>query len=1428
MFCVTIKVRLNLHQTGGGKEMKKAKVYRKRIRTVSFFVAFFSVCLLATITTIHALADESVLAGPEERGVTEGVGEYFAITDSDYLNISLHSSKKINLKLQSVPKMIVIRTQASESDFSSEIKISGMDSFTTYHKYEDNYHNYAPILTDENGVFSFEQDVSKDHLIFIQPQKSTKFIKDDASGGDCVSMGSWDQSSKTCTLSQDTNETIQIDNSGITLDGGGHKQSGSRTKNGIYVIGDNVTVKNIVVSGFYYGLYLYNSDSSVVKDVVLENNYAGLNLENSNNNAVLKNTARNNEFYGIGLYNSGGNIISDNFCGPDNLYGISEQYKGGNTYANNVASNNKNTGIRLTQGANDVLEGNNADSNRYYGFQIDRIFPFTMRNNSMSGNGDWNLDISTSIYALSVIDQSNLEDGKPIQYLQNIDGNVFDNTSTGSFYCINCKNLSLKNISMPKGSVIGLYATGNSTIEGIISPEHGTSVRLYYSSSANIIKNNDLKDISINGVNNKIYGNNFWTAYAVSSSSSTSNSFNLPLAQGGGNYWKRNEANCVDGNGDGFCDSAYVFSTRGIDYFPRIAPYDIAPIDPTPEGPSNVLFLPGLEASRLYDDEERLWEPWNSGDVEALYLNKDGDSIRDDIHTKEGDVLDETPVGSNIYKSFIDSMSVLKNNSVINDWKPIAYDWRLSLDEILEDGSIINTLKSLAANSKSGKVTIVAHSNGGLLTKALLKKIGASETQNLVDKIIFVAVPQVGTPEAIGALLHGYDQRILPIFGTKTARGLAENMQGAYNLLPSEGYFSLVQTPVTMFDDVDDESDMKSRYAENINSKDELHDFLADDFRRVSATDTDTDSPAKLNKDLLEKAENLHDGDDGLDSWDAPDGVGIIQIAGWGVSGTLSQTVYGTHDKKICENAVCQSGVDYLDPDFKFVIDGDGTVVTPSALWMGDGEKYWVDLGTYNKNNPFKTIFGFLGVEHKNILEIPTLLSFIEDNVNNSVKPISEYEYLTTTVPPSPSDKRLQYSLHSPLTLDMYAEVDGQTLHTGVNDQGIVEQQIPGTVFKQYGDKKYIFTDEDMPTSIVMKGYAEGKFTFKVEEFQGNDSQGKIEFKDLPTNSQTQAMFSLTSNLESASDLKIDKDGDDDIDWTLEPKIGEIVTLDSIAPTTKASLSGTEGKNGWYVGDVTFTLEAQDNEEGKGIEKTEYSIDSGNAWITYADPVIFSQEGIVEVQYRSIDKQGNVEEAKTITIKIDKAAPEAKIFFDKDGKKLNITGIDNLSQNVVVNTEEKTIKNSKSKHNMWSWGWFGENDDKKIVETATLTDEAGHETKVVVEKKKEKNGFIDASVQSVSYDGQETKLDSNGLQYKWMLNWWRNKYLVFASHIRTQSSVLEAHYLPKFDQTWIMEWPRDLPDDENDNIDRRPVRKKMPGMAIPGIITSNGNIKVIY
>lgn len=98
------------------------------------------------------------------------------------------------------------------------------------------------------------------------------------------------------------------------------------------------------------------------------------------------------------------------------------------------------------------------------------------------------------------------------------------------------------------------------------------------------------------------------------------------------------------------------------------------------------------------------------------------------------------------------------------------------------------------------------------------------------------------------------------------------------------------------------------------------------------------------------------------------------------------------------------------------------------------------------------------------------------------------------------------------------------------------------------------------------------------------------------------------------------------------------VQIDETAPVTTAVVTPAEpdGANGWYRQDVTVSLDASD--DLSGVAQTEYSLD-GVTWQAYTAPVVLSQDGNHTISYRSIDNEGNAEEAKTASIQIDKTAP---------------------------------------------------------------------------------------------------------------------------------------------------------------------------------------------
>jgi len=600
---------------------------------------------------------------------------------------------------------------------------------------------------------------------------------------------------------------------------------------------------------------------------------------------------------------------------------------------------------------------------------------------------------------------------------------------------------------------------------------------------------------------------------------------------------------------------------------------------------SNVLFLPGIMGSTLYRYDPltqistKVWEPGLFGEgteqVEQLHMNPElNTSNNTDIYAK--DILREDWSGSNYYESFASALdNVSGTGKPIKEWEGIGYDWRLAPEDIIASGKkegdyisylkatsspyIIQELRRLAANSKTGKVTIVAHSYGGLVTKALMNTLGA-EGANLVDKIIFVAVPQVGTPQAIAGMLYGKNQDLG--FGgvavsEEEAQQLAETLPMGFNLLPSKEYFSTVQEPVLTLPNEDHFASWRDLYGADIQNWDEMHNFLTSTSNRtlLSNLRVTDGAPPLLNHTASMRALATHDT---LDAWVPPTGVAVTQIAGWGIPKTVKGVNFTGYDigDSYCavDDIVCHSTSDWaLIRGFDTTMDGDGTVVTPSALWTSTSTgalNYWVNLDKYNNNPPFS--FFRLDKEHGDILEVPELVTFLTDNLTQITKPLTTYKYLSTEVPKYKSP-RLRYSLHSPLTLDLY---DDQGRHTGVSTTtGQIEEQIPGTYFTQFGEVKYLFTEASTTSHIVMNGYATGTFTFIAEQLQGDTLLASTTWKDIPTTPDTQVTLTTISDISTISPMSIDNNSDGIIDTTLAPRQNDIVTLDITAPEALITFS---------------------------------------------------------------------------------------------------------------------------------------------------------------------------------------------------------------------------------------------------------------------------------
>ena len=127
------------------------------------------------------------------------------------------------------------------------------------------------------------------------------------------------------------------------------------------------------------------------------------------------------------------------------------------------------------------------------------------------------------------------------------------------------------------------------------------------------------------------------------------------------------------------------------------------------------------------------------------------------------------------------------------------------------------------------------------------------------------------------------------------------------------------------------------------------------------------------------------------------------------------------------------------------------------------------------------------------------------------------------------------------------------------------------------------------------------------------------------------------------------------------------VNVDTLAPATSSSLTGTEGLNGWYVGEsVTISLAVSDS--SSGTSSIQCRIDNG-AWQTYSDPMVIHKEGTSTIDYYASDVAGNVETQHSVSFDLDSSAPEVAIAYpvsnakiSKDSFVIEWNGTDHVSE----------------------------------------------------------------------------------------------------------------------------------------------------------------------
>ncbi len=390
-------------------------------------------------------------------------------------------------------------------------------------------------------------------LVNTQPIKSqssgTIYIRPDGSveGTDKIQ-----RDGNVYTFTGNIYDSIVVEKDNIVVDGAGYTLQGTEVPDskGVYLSGiNNVTIKNMIIEVFRYGILIEDSSNNrLVGNKIMNFILSGIELtESSNSNHISENQIDNNEgsvlSRGILLTSSSKNRIRENSI-TNNSAGILFQWSSENIISGNKLTNNK-VGIELGfLSENNIISGNELTNNGYgiylrfcmyakttisennvtnngVGISIDWSSNNLLRNNRMTNNKyNFNVEDGPLSYLINDVDTSNTVDGKPIYYWVNQRGKTVP-SDAGYVALVNCTGITVKNLNLSNnGQGILLVHTTNSLITRNRITNNKESVFLSYSShnainENNITENDSGIELGENSHNNSIYGNHIEAIFRV-------------------------------------------------------------------------------------------------------------------------------------------------------------------------------------------------------------------------------------------------------------------------------------------------------------------------------------------------------------------------------------------------------------------------------------------------------------------------------------------------------------------------------------------------------------------------------------------------------------------------------------------------------------------------------------------------------------------------------------------------------------------------------------------------------------------------------------------------------------------------------------------------------------------------------------------------
>lgn len=589
--------------------------------------------------------------------------------------------------------------------------------------------------------------------------------------------------------------------------------------------------------------------------------------------------------------------------------------------------------------------------------------------------------------------------------------------------------------------------------------------------------------------------------------------------------------------------------------------------------------------------------------AQVLILDEQGDSVFD--LELNGIIKDND--GSNVGEL----INFLTKSGI--DVIEAPYDWRLDVAGNEVQNAIDIKVKEALQKTHGQPISLLTYSMGALPTRKYILDHQYDLDKN-IESLTNIAPPNLGTFYGFKAIdmgddlhfLDGLDQEWQDFISKFIISPLANNMTSVYDLIPGRKYSLEYENQIGQASFYSDNMNVKT-YSDVVNYINQNENFIPELYQKSYNF-----------RNYMEDRGNAIDPN-----------INQYRFVGY-------KRYYNSPDENLRQKA--DTGADIIGMVRKYYRKRIGGFQTPimkedNVFIYGMGDSVVPLKSAAYKFEPNTSVY-YAGNMHSTVVS--------NSSVDGAIQEIVAFGSTTTSLITNPADiptvKGSSITIECPVTVAVY---DAHGNYAGLNEYGQITNNIPELNYDIIGDTKTMFIPEGVDLQVKINGYDTGTMNMYFIDYDQDKPVTVNTLFDVNILKGTHATFEFNALIDDNADLNITYDylGNGD-SMILHPEaaipfdqfIGDITT-----PVTSISSSEQPVWEQWYAVRPLISMTAYDH--GSGVDGIYYQIDNGPIH-EYSEPFLLDSDGIHLIQYYSVDKAGNAEEIRQLTLKIDTLAPE--------------------------------------------------------------------------------------------------------------------------------------------------------------------------------------------